>query len=49
MVVEVQVGLGVCYDEVEAKVDAPEGEEETCDGKSACVRGREEIVAVVLP
>ena len=28
MVVEVQVGLGVCYDEVEAKVDAPEGEEE---------------------
>ena len=28
MVVEVQVGLGVCDDEVEAEVDAPEGEEE---------------------
>ena len=41
------MGLGVCYDEVETEVDAPEGEEETCDGKSACVRGREEIVAGV--
>ena len=29
MVVEVEVGLGVCYYEVEAEVDAPEGEEET--------------------
>ena len=41
MVVEVQVGLGVCDDEVEAEVDAPEGEEETCNGESACVRGCE--------
>lgn len=28
MIVEVDVGLSVCYDEVEAEVDAPEGEEE---------------------
>ena len=28
MVVEVELGLRVCYDEVEAEVDAPEGEEE---------------------
>lgn len=29
MVVEVRVGLGVCYNEVEAEIDAPEGEEES--------------------
>lgn len=29
MVGEVELGLGVCYYEVETEVDAPEGEEET--------------------
>lgn len=29
MAVEVEVGLGVCYDEVEAEIDAPEREEES--------------------
>ena len=46
MVVEEKVGLGVCDDEVEAEVDAPEGEEEACDGKSACVRGCEFSVRI---
>lgn len=32
MVGEVEVGLGVYYYEVEAEVDAPEGEEETWKG-----------------